>query len=76
MHLADVDADTVAEAWADGGDRTNEGAGHPISPANQSVKRLIDPEDIAAMVLFLTGPHCRTITGQIIPIDGDSKSTQ
>ena len=25
---------------------------------------------------FLTGPHGRTITGQMIPIDGDSKSTQ
>ncbi len=44
--------------------------------ANQSVKQFIDRGDIAALVLFLTGPHGRTISGQMIPIDGDSKSTQ
>lgn len=41
---------------------------------NQSVKQFIDPEDIAALVLFLTGPHGRTISGQMFPIDGDSKA--
>lgn len=43
---------------------------------NQSVKQFIDAADIAALVLFLTGPHGRTISGQMIPIDGDSKSSQ
>lgn len=42
--------------------------------AIQSVKRLVDPADIAAMVLFLTGPHGRSISGQAIPMDGDSKA--
>jgi len=42
--------------------------------ALQSVKRLVDPADIAALVLFLTGPHGRSISGQIFPIDGDSKA--
>ncbi|MDI3329460.1 MAG: SDR family oxidoreductase [Micrococcus sp.] len=42
--------------------------------ANQSVKQFIDPADIAALVLFLAGPHGRTITGQQLPIDGDSKA--
>jgi NAD(P)-dependent dehydrogenase (short-subunit alcohol dehydrogenase family) len=42
--------------------------------ALQSVKRLVDPADIAALVLFLTGPHGRSISGQMLPIDGDSKA--
>ncbi len=42
--------------------------------ANQSVKQFIDPADIAALVLFLAGPHARTISGQLFPIDGDSKA--
>jgi NAD(P)-dependent dehydrogenase (short-subunit alcohol dehydrogenase family) len=43
--------------------------------ANQSVKKFIDPEDIAALALFLAGPHARAISGQIFPIDGDSKAS-
>jgi NAD(P)-dependent dehydrogenase (short-subunit alcohol dehydrogenase family) len=42
--------------------------------ANQSVKEFIDPDDIAALVRFLAGPHARTISGQMFPIDGDSKA--
>jgi NAD(P)-dependent dehydrogenase (short-subunit alcohol dehydrogenase family) len=42
---------------------------------NQSVKKFIDPDDIAALALFLAGPHARTISGQMFPIDGDSKSS-
>jgi NAD(P)-dependent dehydrogenase (short-subunit alcohol dehydrogenase family) len=45
-----------------------------LAMANQSVKRFIDPADIAALVLFLAGPHARTISGQMFPIDGDSKA--
>lgn len=43
--------------------------------ANQSIKQFTDPADIAALVVFLAGPHARTISGQVFPIDGDSKST-
>jgi NAD(P)-dependent dehydrogenase (short-subunit alcohol dehydrogenase family) len=43
---------------------------------NQSVKKFIDPADIAELVKFLAGKHARTISGQSFPIDGDSKSTQ
>ncbi len=42
--------------------------------ANQAVKRFVDPADIAALALFLAGPHGRSISGQMFPIDGDSKS--
>lgn len=43
---------------------------------NQSIKRFTDPADVAELVRFLAGPHARTISGQIFPIDGDSKAAQ
>jgi NAD(P)-dependent dehydrogenase (short-subunit alcohol dehydrogenase family) len=43
---------------------------------NQSIKKFVDPQDIAELILFLTGPHARSISGQSIPIDGDSKAAQ
>jgi len=42
---------------------------------NQSIKKFTSPADIAALAVFLAGPHARTISGQVFPIDGDSKST-
>ncbi len=44
--------------------------------ANQSIKKFVDPQDIAELILFLAGPHGRSISGQSIPIDGDSKAAQ
>jgi len=41
--------------------------------ANQSIKRFVDPRDIAALVLFLASDSARSISGQMIPIDGDSQ---
>ena len=46
-----------------------------LAMANQSVKKFVDPADIAALAVFLAGPHARTISGQMFPIDGDSKSS-
>ncbi len=43
---------------------------------NQSIKRFADPADIAELIRFLSGPHARTISGQVFPIDGDSKAAQ
>jgi NAD(P)-dependent dehydrogenase (short-subunit alcohol dehydrogenase family) len=43
---------------------------------NQSIRRFADPDDIAALIVFLAGPHGRSISGQMLPIDGDSKSAQ
>lgn len=40
---------------------------------NQSIRKFVDPNDIAQLALFLAGPHARTISGQMFPIDGDSK---
>lgn len=42
--------------------------------ANQSIKRFVDPADIAALAVFLASDAARSISGQMIPIDGDSQS--
>ena len=47
-----------------------------LALANQSIKKFVDPQDIAELILFLAGPHGRSISGQSIPIDGDSKAAQ
>jgi NAD(P)-dependent dehydrogenase (short-subunit alcohol dehydrogenase family) len=36
------------------------------------IGRLIEPKDIAPMVLFLCSPHASAITGQSIAVDGGS----
>lgn len=41
---------------------------------NQSIRRFVDADDIAALAVFLAGPHGRSISGQMLPIDGDSKT--
>jgi NAD(P)-dependent dehydrogenase (short-subunit alcohol dehydrogenase family) len=42
--------------------------------ANQSIKTFVDPADIAALAVFLASDAGRSISGQMIPIDGDSQS--
>jgi NAD(P)-dependent dehydrogenase (short-subunit alcohol dehydrogenase family) len=39
--------------------------------ANQSLKQLIDPKDVAALALFLASGAAKAISGQVLPIDGD-----
>ncbi|MGA7814052.1 SDR family oxidoreductase [Caballeronia sp.] len=45
-----------------------------VALANQSIKRFVDPADIAALVVFLASDAGRSISGQMIPVDGDSQS--
>jgi len=40
---------------------------------NQSIKRFMDLEDIAALILFLVSDRRRSISCQMIPIDGNSR---
>ncbi|EFE72275.1 SDR family oxidoreductase [Streptomyces viridosporus] len=47
-----------------------------LALTNQAINRFVDPADIAALALFLAGPHGRSISGQSFPIDGDSKAAQ
>jgi NAD(P)-dependent dehydrogenase (short-subunit alcohol dehydrogenase family) len=44
--------------------------------ANQALKRFVDPDDIAALAVFLASDRARSITGQTIAIDGGSKAAQ
>jgi NAD(P)-dependent dehydrogenase (short-subunit alcohol dehydrogenase family) len=39
--------------------------------AVQSLKRLVDPRDIAALAVFLASDAAKSISGQILPIDND-----
>ena len=40
--------------------------------ADFPIGRIVEPEDIAPMVLFLASPHASAVTGQAIAIDGGS----
>ena len=42
--------------------------------SHASIKELIDPQQLADMMVFLASPHARTISGQAISIDGDMQS--
>lgn len=39
--------------------------------ANQSLKELVNPDHIAALAVFLASEAGRSISGQVLPIDGD-----
>jgi NAD(P)-dependent dehydrogenase (short-subunit alcohol dehydrogenase family) len=42
-----------------------------LAMAGQSLKALVDPNDIAALAVFLSSDAAKSISGQVIPIDGD-----
>ena len=39
--------------------------------AEQSIKAMIDPKDIAQLAVFLASPAAKSISGQVLPIDND-----
>jgi len=41
----------------------------------QSLKRFVDPKDIAALVVFLTSDSGKSISGQVLPIDNDAQTS-
>lgn len=43
--------------------------------AAQSIKRLVDPKDIAALAVFLASDAAQSISGQMLPIDNDMQTT-
>ncbi len=43
--------------------------------AVQSLKRFVDPKDIAALILFLTSDAGKSISGQVVPIDNDAQTS-
>ncbi len=40
----------------------------------QSIKKFVDPKDIAALAVFLASDAAKSISGQILPIDNDMQS--
>jgi len=46
-----------------------------VSMAGQSIKTLVDPRDVAALAVFLASDSGKSISGQMLPIDGDSSSS-
>ncbi|WP_030192608.1 3-hydroxybutyrate dehydrogenase [Streptomyces sp. NRRL S-87] len=57
----------------------DQAAAHGLSPdavvddvllARSPLKRLIEPEEVAAAVLWLCGPHTTYVTGTSLPLDG------
>src|SRR6516165_10377359 len=42
-----------------------------IAMENQSIKRLVDPNDIAALAVYLASDAAKSISGQSLPIDAD-----
>lgn len=41
----------------------------------QSLKRFVDPKDIAALILFVTSDAGKSISGQVLPIDNDAQTS-
>jgi NAD(P)-dependent dehydrogenase (short-subunit alcohol dehydrogenase family) len=65
--------DSVFEGRAKTSGRTTEQE-RAAALANQSIKHFVAPEDIAALAVFIASKAGRSISGQILPIDGDSQS--
>jgi NAD(P)-dependent dehydrogenase (short-subunit alcohol dehydrogenase family) len=59
-----------------------EASGHSLADVTadalgiQAIKRFVDPEDIAALAVFLASDSAKSITGQTIPVDGGSQAAQ
>lgn len=41
----------------------------------QSIKRFVDPKDIASLILFITSDAGKSISGQVLPIDNDAQTS-
>lgn len=42
-----------------------------VAMANQSLKQLVDPRDLAALAVVLASDAAKAISGHVLPIDGD-----
>ncbi|WP_285409939.1 SDR family oxidoreductase [Variovorax sp. efr-133-TYG-130] len=45
-----------------------------LAMQNMSIKKLVEPEQVAALAMFLASDVASTISGQLFPIDGDTQS--
>ncbi|HEY2320049.1 MAG TPA: SDR family oxidoreductase [Solirubrobacteraceae bacterium] len=78
IHPGGVEGERVRDVLRGRAERSGRTVAHETELAldNQSIRRFADPIDIAALAVFLAGPHARSISGQMFPIDGDSKAAQ
>jgi len=44
------------------------------SDEHQSLKRFVDPSDIAALIVFITADAGKSISGQVLAIDNDAQA--
>lgn len=61
----------VFEGRAQSSGRTVEEAAQEMMSI-QSIKRMVDPKDIAALAVFLASDAGKSISGQVLPIDNDA----
>jgi NAD(P)-dependent dehydrogenase (short-subunit alcohol dehydrogenase family) len=76
IHPGGVEGERVRQVLRDRAQVSGRSADEETERAldNQSIRRFADAADIAALAVFLAGPHGRSISGQVLPIDGDSKT--
>ena len=68
-----VDGERIKKVFQDRADATGKSLDTVTAEAmsNQSLQYLVDPKDIAALAIFLASDAAKSISGQIMPIDGD-----
>jgi NAD(P)-dependent dehydrogenase (short-subunit alcohol dehydrogenase family) len=68
-----VDGERLQKVFQDRADATGESVDAIKAEvmANQSLKFLVDPKDIAALAVFLASEAAKSISGRIMPIEGD-----
>lgn len=61
------------EGYAKETNRLTEKTGISLTTGDvdQSIKRLVDPHDIAALAVFIASDSGKSISGQMLPIDND-----
>jgi NAD(P)-dependent dehydrogenase (short-subunit alcohol dehydrogenase family) len=65
-----VSPGSTATAILDESARLYELAGAAEFAAQQPLGRLIDPDEIAAVIVFLAGAASSALTGAVVPVDG------
>lgn len=70
-----VDGDRIQRVFAGRAQATGKSVEEikSIAMQNQSLPYLVDPDDIAALAVFLASDAAKSISGQILPIDGDQQ---
>jgi NAD(P)-dependent dehydrogenase (short-subunit alcohol dehydrogenase family) len=68
-----VDGERIQKVFQGRAEATGKSIGEikTESMSNQSLQYLVDPKDIAALAVFLASDAAKSISGQIMPIDGD-----